>query len=349
MYVANFGTNSVSSISATFNVVSNTVPVGTNPVALAETPNGMKLYVANQGSNTVSSLNALDLSPNVVTGFSGIAPVWMAARSDSQKVYIVTQGDGQLVTIDTVTDTVTSSLPVGVGANFVFYDPNLNRLYVTNPATGMVYVFSDTGGTNAGVPNDTPIQLAAISFASGSVPCPSGCTPASVAALPDGSRFYVATYQTASACPDAFVGSASACVIAEATVLDANDFTVKTTLTLLTDPPFAADLTTNQYQYAVPPVAACVTAVPPALYSPGTTRFRVFTVASVDSSRVYVSMCDAGAIAVINTTGSNTNNPGGGTPADTVVTDLPAAFSAGPTQANGEPALQNPIFMLTGQ
>jgi len=93
-------------------------------------------------------------------------------------------------------------------------------------------------------------------------------------------------------------------------------------------------------------VAACV---PAALYSPSSTRFRVFTTSSADSSRVYVSMCDAGAIAVINTTNSNTNNPGGGTPPDTLVTDLPAAFSAGPIQSNGEPPNQNPIFMLAGR
>jgi hypothetical protein len=61
-------------------------------------------------------------------------------------------------------------------------------------------------------------------------------------------------------------------------------------------------------------------------------------------------MCDAGAIAVINTTNSNIDNTGGsGTPADTVVTDLPAAFSAGAIQPNGLPPNQNPIFMLSGQ
>jgi hypothetical protein len=79
------------------------------------------------------------------------------------------------------------------------------------------------------------------------------------------------------------------------------------------------------------------------LYSPGVNRFRVFTVASADSSRVYVSMCDAGAIAVINTSGSNTNNSITGTPADTVITDLPAA-----TQPSGL-LPQNPIFLLPGQ
>jgi hypothetical protein len=143
---------------------------------------------------------------------------------------------------------------------------------------------------------------------------------------------------------------AGACVIAGLSVFDANNFAPEypsapadqRPMHLLTYPPFTATPTTNptQYQYAVPPVASCAPAV---LYAPGTTRFRVFTVASVDSSRVYVGMCDAGAIAVINTTASNTNNPLGGTPADTLVTDLMAA----PQPTGTTP--QNPIFLFTGQ
>ena len=351
IYVANYNSNSIFAINTTLNAVSNTAPVGVHPVSLAETPNGLKLYVANQGDNSVSSFtvtnvaNITTLSPNAVTGFSGVAPVWVVARGDSQKVYVLTQGDGQLVTIDTATDTVTGSLPVGAGANYIFFDPHLNRLFVTNPVTGMVYVFSDTGGAN-----DTPSQLAAISFAAGSAPCPLGCLPTSVTALADGSRFYVASYQVAASCPDPFVGSSSACVIPGLSVFDATSLTPKITpaLTLLTYPPFAADLSTNQYQYAVPPVAACASPVLPALYAPGATRFRVFTTAATDSSHVYVSMCDAGAIADINTTDSNTNNTGGGgTPADSLVTDLPSPY-AGSSQTSGAP-VQNPIFTLTGQ
>jgi YVTN family beta-propeller protein len=325
--------------------------VGVNPVALAETPNGLKIYSANQGDSSVTSLNTADLSPNSVTGFTGITPVWVVARGDSQKIYVLTQGDGQLVTIDTATDAVTSSLPVGAGANFIFYDPHLNRLFVTNPLTSMVYVFSDSGGAN-----DTPVQLAAYSFTLGSTLCPTGtaaCAPASVTALPDGSRFYVASYQTAASCPDPTV--TGSCIIPSLTVFDANSLTVKypsaPTMTLLTwSPPCATSPCQTgpfaQNQYAVSPVAACA---PAALYSPSTTRFRIFTTSAVDSSRVYVSMCDAGAIAVIDTTDSNANNPGGGNPSDSLVTDLPAAFSAGAIQSNGEPPNQNPIFLLTGQ
>jgi len=368
MYVANYNTNTVSAINTTLNVVSNSAAVGINPVSLAEakSQNGYKVYVANQGVNqatssissvySVTNGNNITLTPTTVAGFTGTNPVWAVARGDGQRVYVVTQGDGQLVTINTATDTVIGSAPVGAGANFIFFDPNLNRLYVTNPTTSTVYVFSDTGGAN-----DTPVQLAMLSLTGTSLCTATGCsavtlTPLSVTALPDGSRFYVASYQTASACPDPFLGTSSACVIPSVTVFNASNFTLEystaSTLTLLTSPPFATPVN-NAYQYAVPQVAACGPTTPPpptTLYTPGSTRFRVFTVASADGSRVYVSMCDAGAIAVIDTTDSNNNETGStGTPADTLVTDLPAAFSAGAVQANGLPPNQNPIFLVTGQ
>jgi YVTN family beta-propeller protein len=359
MYVANFNSNSVAKINTATNVVTNAASVepalpasvtpAPNPVSMAEvqSPNGLKLYTANQGNNTVSSLNSVDLSTNTVTGFTNnlMTPVWVTARTDGQKVYVLTEGDGSLVTIDTATDTVTSSLSVEPGANFIFYDPTLNRLYVTNPVTQTVYVFSDTGGLVGGVVSDVPVQLAAISFATGTGPgpCLGGCTPVSVTALLDGSRFYVATYQAPAACPSG-TGVTGACVVPGLTVFNANTFALQypnaPTLELLGTTPFAAG------QYAVPQVATCAMPIYPALYSPSSTlsptRFRVFTAASEDSSRVYVSMCDAGAIAVINTTGGNTNNSGNPLPPDSVVTDLLAA-----PEANN--ALQNPIFLLMGQ
>jgi YVTN family beta-propeller protein len=319
-YIANFNTNTVSTINTTTNVVTNTANVGKNPVALAEMPNALKLYVANQGDNTVSSLNAVDLTPNLVTGFTGITPIWVIARDDNQKVYVLTQGDGQLVTIDTATDTVTSSLSVGTGANFMFYDTNFNRIYVTDPGTSspaMLYVFSATGG-----PNDTPLQLAAIPFGTGSAACPLGCTPVSVTALLDGSRFYVASYESPTTnCPDSHISGA--CIVPQLTVFNANSFAEQypgrstnpnpSTMTLLTWPPFSTN------QYAVPPVASCV---PTALYTPTSTRFRMFTVSSEDSTRVFVSMCDAGTVAVVDTTDGNTNNSGQPLAPDTLVTNL---------------------------
>jgi len=88
-------------------------------------------------------------------------------------------------------------------------------------------------------------------------------------------------------------------------------------LSLLAAPPFSAS------QYAVPPITSCATAP---VYTPGTTRFRMFTTSSSDSSHVYVSICDAGAIAVVATT-TNTINQGTNAP-DTLVNNIATPFGA---------------------
>ena len=342
-YVANFGTNSVASLNTGTNVVSNIVPVGSGPVALAETPNANRLYVANQTDGTVTSLNPLDMSQNAVI-LVGSQPVWIVSRNDSQRVYVITQGAGQLLTIDTASDTVIPISPVlsvGAGANFMAYDPHLNRLYVTNPANGTVYVFSATGGAN-----DTPMPLGTVSVPGLSATACPGCGPAipnSVAPLQDGSRFYIASYQIATPCPDPNV-TASGCVIPQLTDFDATSFTAKTASILLLAPTLYPPVsTTNPQPYALAQVPSCVQSTP---YTPGVTRFRVFTTAAADSSRVYVSMCDAGAVAVVNAANNHVN---GGPSPDTLVVDLPSPLALCTGSCTGEPPRQNPVILVTGQ
>jgi DNA-binding beta-propeller fold protein YncE len=366
VYVANYGvenaancnltsTDSIAVINASTNQVSNIVysnvaPNLSHPIAMAQvqTPSGNKLYVANQGNNTVFSFNTVDMTANpVVAGFSGVTPAWVVARGDGQLLYALSQGDGQLWTINTANDTVTGNVSVGAGANYVLYDPNLNRLYVTNPANSTVSVFSVAG--------NLPALLNTIVLTAGSVgnypSCANPC-PMSVAALPDGTRAYIASYQLigGTGCMDPtppLLTSASTCsVSASVTVVDALTTTIKSTISA-----FPSGTT------SVPEVANCLPA--PGLYSPGlvpvpntsasrfAARFRVSAAAAADSSRVYVSVCDAGSVAIVNTTDSNTNNPGSNIPADTLVLDLPTPFGIG-TTSNAAPP-QNPIFLLTGR
>jgi YVTN family beta-propeller protein len=349
VYVANYGaeggancafasTDSVALLSPVNGSVTNIAylnnPPGTgpapHPVALAETPDAQNLYVVNQGNDTVVDLSPTDLSM-IATIPVGTTPIWAVARLDNRRVYVLTQGAGTLIPIDTASNTILPSqtnLSVGAGANFLLYDPTLSRLYVTNPTTGNVFVYSTTGGVDlSGNANDTPTLLATISMSAGTnPPCLGGCSPVSVTALPDGSRFYVASYQSQSTCADLNVGR-SPCIVPMLTVFDAPSIKPKTpvstllkgssSLSLLTSPPFSPT------QYAVIPTASCAT---PTLYAPGTTRFRMFTTASADSSHVYVGICDAGAIAdvttVANSVSQGTNSP------DTLVTDIVAPFGA---------------------
>jgi hypothetical protein len=395
VYVANFGdengsncnlssTDSVAVLNPAQNTIGNIayLPPGAHPVAMVETPNAQNLYVVNQGNNTVA-----DLSPNDLTTIAtislpgGSTPVWAVARADNQRVYVLTQGDGNLVPIDTATNTVLQSqtnLSVGVGANFILYDANLNRLYVTNPSAGTVSVFSASGGVDlGGTPNDTPklmttLTISAPSFgkpvdtvcASGNYTCSYGpVMPVSVAALPDGSRFYVTSYLTGTAtssanpplpqtCPDSNVIAPAGCIIPQVTVFDARNLTVKTTIFPLLPPVSVATSTGTSpvYPFALAPVAFCAPVVPYTLTAgqPPSARFRMSAAAAADSSRVYASMCDGGAVAIINATTSTISAGGTNTP-DTLVTNLPAPFSAGPPQSNGIPLPQNPVFLLTGQ
>jgi YVTN family beta-propeller protein len=358
VYVANYGvenappvcnpngttsTDSIAVVNAVSNVITNIVylPAGSHPVAMAQvqTLNGNKLYVLNQGTNSVSSFNTVDMSTNTVTGFTGTTPVWVVARGDGQQVYVLSQGDGQLWTFDTATDTVIGSVPVGVGANYILYDPNLNRLYVTNPNNSGAYIFSVSGSL--------PSLLSTIGTgSSGNYPsCVNPC-PMSVAALPDGMEAYIASYQLVGGCTDPIpppLTSSTCSVTASVTVLDALSTTVTRTISAF---PSGTP--------SVPEVTNCLPA--PGPYSPAlvlspisrfAARFRVSAVAAADSSRVYVSVCDAGSVAIINTTDSNINNPGSNIPDDTLLLDLATPFGIG-TTSNSLPQ-QNPILLLPGQ
>jgi YVTN family beta-propeller protein len=345
VYVANYGTNSVAVINPSLNVVSNIVTVGRNPVALAETPNPTnnlaKLYVVNQGDSTVTVLNTVDMTTATVIGLPALTtPVWAVARLDGQRVYVVTQADGKLYTIRTDSDSLdgTPQSVGGSGANFVLYDKNRNRLYVTNPTAGAVFVFDAT--TDQPTPLGNP---AGISIPAPAVSAVGPVIPVSVTALPDGSRFYVASYVTATgACPDPNVVTAQ-CVIPQVTVFDAASLTVKTTVFPLL--PVATTPVSGVQPFAVAPVASCAPVTP---YTPSSIRFRLSMASAADSSRTYVGMCDAGSIASIRTT-TSTIASGGSNQPDTLVTDLNAPVSAGPPQSNGEPLPQSPIFLLTGQ
>jgi YVTN family beta-propeller protein len=252
VYVANFGNDTtvpptpstVAAISTASNVVlSPLIAVGHHPVALAETPDQKKLYSVNQGDGTVSSISLIDRTV-VQTIATGAAPVWAVARSDSARIYVLNGGAGTVSTIDTATDTLLSNVPVGAGGNFMIYDAKLNRVYVTNPSANTLTALS--------IAADPPTVLFTL---------PVAASPITVAALPDGSKVYVAS-----------VSSVGGTATSQVTVVNTSDGSVRTAIPLNSVP------------------AAC-----------GSARFELFTAASADSSKVYVGNCDARNTSIIRT------------------------------------------------
>ena len=169
------------------NFVSNFISVGTNPIALAVTPDNNKLYVANNGDGTISGFNTIDQSQRNTISLSA-APLWVLSRLDSQRVYVL-ESNGNVETLDTSStagpDTLVGSpVPSGLGVSYMVYDENLNRLYLPNSsASGNAQL------TILDVSQSAPAVLATVTLAASGMPA----TGVAVAALPNGSRAYAAS------------------------------------------------------------------------------------------------------------------------------------------------------------
>jgi len=258
---------SVAVINTQQNGVVTTLPVGNNPDAIGETPDGSKLYVANQADNTLSAFNTSDDSTRGVTG-SFNSPLWLSARYDSQRIYVL-NGNSTVSTIDTTTtagpDPVIGTLGVPSAA-YMVYDTILNRLYV--PGGNQIAILDTSQSLPSTLATFTPSALT--SRGTGD-PC-AGTTagPLSVvaaAALPDGSRAYVGSYYLDNAgnvCP-------------QVTVITTSNNTIKTNIAV---PGF-------------PAYAFCA--------DPAQVRFRMSMAAGGDSTRVYLASCDGGNVNIINT------------------------------------------------
>lgn len=218
MYVVNSGANSacpksgsISTIHTSNLTVTNTACVGLNPIALAQSPTNLFIYVLNQGDNSVTVFNpAGPAVTGTITTANGLGknPVSLTASLDGFWIFVVTQGDGvgpgTLDIISAGSTAIVGSVSLGVQPTFSMIDPNLNRLYVANPGDNTVSVFDTTNVNPTGSPA-IPL-LATVKVGTG---------PIGIAALPDGSLFYVANS-----------GSD------DVTVVSANSFSVLTTVAL---------------------------------------------------------------------------------------------------------------------
>jgi YVTN family beta-propeller protein len=336
MYAANSGNATVSVINTTSNLQVATIAVGANPVALAETPDARKLYVVNHDSNDVTSINPVDQTVNGTIAV-GASPNWAVARSDSARVYVLSTGAGTVTTIDPLRDAVLSTVPVGAGTTFLYYDSRLNRLYVPNPTNSKV------GILDASV--DPPTSLATIDLTApipgtNTTPCPStGCSAASVAALPDGTRAYIASFyidSNTANCSQIIGQLAMPCVQAQVTALNALTNQVTASISLPEVP--------------VSSVGNCAAA-----------RFRISAAPAADSTRVYVASCDSGDVSIIDTNANkflvNLPAPVSGfapvqycTPGQdcSCPAAQPCTCNAGQQCASPAPPKQNSIFFLPG-
>jgi YVTN family beta-propeller protein len=211
MYVANSGTNSVGVVTTASFALQTSIPVGPTPVALAQTPDTSLLYSVNKGDGTVSAISTQNNSV-VATVPVGSSPVAGAMNSDGKTLYVANQGSGTVSAINTASNSVVATVATGASPNFLIFDAGRRRLYVANTGSNTISVF------------DADIGLTLIKTVT------VGAGPASIAALPDGTRVYVAN----AGCSDAV--NLAGCSGTTVTVLDAVSLAFRKTITVGSTP-----------------------------------------------------------------------------------------------------------------
>lgn len=143
-------------IATTTNAVVATVPVGSNPHSVAVTPDGKHVYVANLGSSSVSAIDTISKTVSATVSLeAGVAPFGLAVTPDGKHVYVANTGSfgvsPSVLVIDTATNTVAATVPVGGYPFEVSVTPDGKHVYVTNTGSGTSVIDTATNMVTATV------------------------------------------------------------------------------------------------------------------------------------------------------------------------------------------------------
>ena len=143
MYVANFGSATVTVISGAFSQITATITVGSSPCAVAVNPLTNKIYVANQAGGSVTVIDgATNLTNPVVVGTT---PYAVAVNPATNLIYVANYGSNTVTRIDGATN-ITQSIAVGSSPCAIAVNPVTNKIYAANVAGSTVTVID--GATN---------------------------------------------------------------------------------------------------------------------------------------------------------------------------------------------------------
>ncbi|HEY4990448.1 MAG TPA: YncE family protein [Nakamurella sp.] len=171
VYVTNSASGTVTPITTATGTAGTPITVGSEPTAVAVTPNGKTAYVANLGSGTVTPIRtATRTAGHPIT--IGRRPFAIAVTPNGKTAYVVSFTTGTVIPIRTATNTAGRPIQVGKNPIAIAISPNGRTAYVSNYGAGTV----------------TPIRTATNTAGS---PIAVGTDPHPLAITPNGRTVYV--------------------------------------------------------------------------------------------------------------------------------------------------------------
>jgi YVTN family beta-propeller protein len=150
IYVASAGIGNgpggITVIDGNSDTVTNTLPTGNLPFAVAVNPITNMIYMTNEASNTVTVVDGATLSTTTIP--VGSNPLFIAVNPVTNKIYVANEGSNNITVIDGSTNTtITLTDPTASAPWAVAVDALTNQIYVANNASATVTVID--GATNA--------------------------------------------------------------------------------------------------------------------------------------------------------------------------------------------------------
>ncbi len=126
-------------------IVSETIPVGSNPFGVAYDNLTGDIFVANSGSDNVSALSGNDTAP-IATILVGTSPTGVAFDPVNGDIYVANNGSANVSIISGSTLTLLASVPVGSDPIGIAADPSTGDVFVANYGSNNVTVISGSTG-----------------------------------------------------------------------------------------------------------------------------------------------------------------------------------------------------------
>lgn len=193
-YVTNEAAGTVTQVDLSTGTLAAPITVGSEPVAIAITPDGSTAYVADYGSSQIVPVVLATGRPGPPITLSD-HPNAIAITPDGKTAYVIAD-NGRVWPITLATGHVGTPTRIPANSDALAILPSGGKAYFTNVADGTLTPFTLAGNT-VGV----PINL-------------SSATPDAVAITPDGSTAYIASNSAGTLTPLTLASGASGTAIA---------------------------------------------------------------------------------------------------------------------------------------